>query len=109
MEISAKTKEGKSVTVNYDLPTDLAGLVAKFGDAVVYSNAKGAFVIGLQALLRRNIDKPQAEVQAAVDGYVPGVRGSSGPRKSTFEKLQESVTTLSDEEKKELIKRLRAG
>jgi hypothetical protein len=47
-------------------------------------------------------------VQAAVDGYVPGVR-SSGPRKSSFEKVQESLGSLSEEEKKELIKRLRAG
>lgn len=108
MEISAKNKAGATVTVNYDLPTDLAGLVAKYGDAVVYSNAKSALVIGLQALLRRNIDKPQAEVQAAVDGYVPGVR-ASGPRKSSFEKVQESLGSLSEEEKKELIKRLRAG
>ena len=108
MEISAKNKTGANVTVNYDLPTDLAGLTAKYGEAVVYSNAKSALVIGLQALLRRNIDKPQEEVQAAVDAYVPGVR-ASGPRQSTFEKLQNSVDSLSEEEKKELIKRLKAG
>lgn len=108
MEISAKTKAGATVTVNYELPEDLAGLIAKYGEAVVFSNAKSALVIGLQALLRRNIDKPQEEVQAAVDAYVPGVR-ASGPRQSTFEKLQNSVGSLSEEEKKELIKRLKAS
>lgn len=112
MEISATVKTGEkagsTVKVNYDFPADLAALTAKFGESVVFSNAKSAIIIGLQALLRRHIDKPQDELQKIVNAYVPSTR-ESGPRKTQFEKVQDALGSLSEEEKKELIRKLRAA
>lgn len=111
MEIKAKLSKdpSKNVTVNYDLPEDLDGLVGRFGKEVVASNAVDSIVISVQALCRRALEKGKtaAEIQQAVSEWSPKV-GTRGPAKSAFERVSENLGKLSEEERKELIKQLRA-
>jgi len=113
--VTAKTKvkvEGqpdveKNASVEYDIPSDLEGLRAKFGDEVVASNAEGAIVISLQSFMRRHIDKTPEELQALVNGWKPDTRAAV-VRKSAFEKASEAIGGLTAEQRKELIAKLKA-
>lgn len=108
MEISFKTKEQPEVRkVNFDMPADLDGLRAKFGDDSVYSNAAGAYVISLQALCRRHIDKSDEEIQALVDGWNPNER-SPAVKQSAFERASSALGKLTPEEKAALLAKLSA-
>lgn len=106
--INAKTKtHPESVSVEYELPETLDGLVEKFGAEVVASAAQDAFTISIQALMRRNIEKTGEELQEIVDAWVPGVR-QAGVRKTPFEKATAALKGMSDEERAELLRRLQA-
>jgi len=109
MEISAKTKEmTAAVTIEYDMPTTLDGLVEKFGADVVGSAAQGALIISLQAAMRRMIEKekPQAEIQSTLAGWRPDVR--SVVKQTAFEKVTSSLDKLSPDERKSLLAKLKA-
>lgn len=116
MEVTAQVKKsGKSVTVNYDIPEDLDGLRAKFGDEVVAGRAHGAIVIDLQAFLRRKLEPKEgeaepsaADIQAAVAEWKPGTRAASGPKKSNAEKIGDLFANLSAEEKAKILASLTA-
>lgn len=109
MAITAKTKDHpESVSVEYDLPETLEGLVEKFGAEAVASAANDSFTISIQALMRRHIEKPQEELQALVNEWKPGVR-SPAVQKTSFEKAASQITKLSPEEREELLRRLQAG
>ncbi len=108
MEIQFKTKEHPEARkVNFDMPEDLDGLVAKFGPESVYNNATGSYVISLQALCRRHIDKSDEEIQAIVDAWNPNER-SPAVKQTAFQKASSALKQLSDEEKRELLNQLRA-
>ena len=108
MEVTAKTKEHPEVvTVQFDLPADLKGAVALYGEEVVYNKFASATVIDLQAVLRRNIDKPQEELQAIVNSWKPGVRAPAA-KQSAFEKASAAIGAITNpEERKALLKALR--
>lgn len=105
MEISFKTKEHPEARkFEYNMPEDLDGLVAKFGADQVAAAAQGAFVISLQALARRHIEKSDAEIQELANAWDPNVR-SPGVKKSAAEKASSALAKLSDEERQELLRR----
>lgn len=107
--ISAKTKEHpESVSVEYDLPETVEGLVEKFGAEAVAAAAKDSLVISIQALLRRNIEKSADELQTLANEWKPGVR-SPAVQKSAFEKAAQQVGKMSEEERQELLRRLQAA
>lgn len=109
MEISFKTKEHPEARkVNYDMPEDFAGLVARFGEESVYAAAAGAYVISLQALARRHIEKSDEEVQALVTAWDPNTR-SPAIKQTAFEKASSALSKLSPEEKAELLAKIRAS
>lgn len=109
MDVSAKTKEHPEVvSVSYDIPDTLADLTAKFGEGVVASNAKGAIIISLQAFIRRHIDKSQEELNKLVAEWKPDTR-ASGPKKTALEKATEALSSLSAEQRAELLKQLTGG
>lgn len=99
-------KKGSSATVNYDIPADLPGMTKAFGDAVVYAAAKGAIIIGLQAFIRRHIDKgtAPADIQKEVTAWKPDVR--SVVKQTAFEKANSAIKGLSAEERAKLLKDL---
>ncbi len=107
MEIKFKTKDTDARQINYDMPEDLAGLTAKFGDDSVYKAASGAFVISLQALARRHIEKSDAEIQALANDYNPSERASA-VKLSPLERAQKALGGLSAEDKAELMAQLKA-
>lgn len=105
-EISFRKKgDETSRKANFDMPESLEALVAKFGEDAVYSNAVDSITISLQALGRRHIDKPDAEIQALFDAWVPGTRGAV-VRKSPFEKAQALVGGLNAEQRAALLAQL---
>jgi hypothetical protein len=109
MDISFKTKEHPEArTVSYDFPADLEGLVAKFGNDSVYDNAVGSFVISLQALCRRHIEKSDEEIQEIVTNWDPNTR-ATGVRKTAAEKVSAALGQLSPEEKAALLAKLQAS
>ena len=119
MEISAKLKDSKeAITVNYNFPSDLKGLTEKFGADVVYSKAIDSLTINVQSLVRRHlitkvdkdgktISKPktQAEIQAIVSAWIPGV---GAVRKTPVEKIGNLLSQMTPEEKKALLAQLSA-
>ena len=116
MEVQARTKEKPTpVKVKYDFgdngsdnPT-LKGLVARFGEEVVASRAHSALVIDLQALMRRHIESKEfslEKLQKAVAEWKPSV--ISTVRRSAAERVEDTVSRMTDEERAELLKKLTA-
>jgi Mg/Co/Ni transporter MgtE len=94
MEISFKTKElPESRKVNFDMPADL--------------DAAGAYVISLQALARRHIEKSDEEIQQLVTDWNPNER-SPAVKQSAFERASSALSKLSPEEKAALLAKLSA-
>lgn len=116
MKIQArKTKvvDGKRVpqapvAFEYDLPASLADKVKKFGEDVVNAAAEDSFVIAVQALARRLLEKGKnaVEIQTAVAAWLPNVR--TIVRQTAFEKASTSIKSLSPEERKQLLAQLQA-
>lgn len=111
MKISAKTKDHpEPIEVEFDLPEDAEGLVAKYGLDLVADKARGALVIDIQAIMRRHIDNgaDAAAIQDAVSQWVPGVRGPV-TKQTPFQRASNALGSLSDEEKAELLRKLQGG
>ena len=107
-EVSAKLgKEGDVIKVNYPFldATDLNGLAKNFTEAVVVAHAKSSMTVALQGLIRGLIkqEKSQAEIQKAISEWKPGMRT---PGKSRMEKAEDLVGKMTDEEKRDLLKKL---
>lgn len=108
-EIKVKTKEHPTpVVVNYDLPTDLPGLMEKFGDEVVATYANRGITLAIQALVRTNIDTPKDEIQKMVDSWVPGTR-IRGPQKSPIEKATALLGNMSADDLQALLAKVKAA
>lgn len=108
MEIQFKTKEQPEVRkINYDMPEGLSGLVERFGEDAVAKAASGAFVISLQALARRHIEKSDEEIQELAAAWNPNERASP-VKQSPFERAAGALGKLSAEEKAELFRKLQA-
>ncbi len=102
-EITARKKDSDtSITVNYDLPETVAAALERFGEDAVLNAVNDSFTIAIQALIRRHIEKDQAEVQALVDAWVPGQRGPS-VKKTPQEKAAAALKAMSPEERAELL------
>lgn len=105
-------KEKASVVVNYDLPTTLDELVAKFGSEVVAAKAVDSIVIDIQANVRRMAKKEgkdamtQDQIQAKINDYKPSAQ--SAVRRPPAEKVADLVGKMSAEEKAELIRKLQS-
>lgn len=115
MQISSRLKEWPkeqaSVTVEFDLPEDHAGLVAKFGEAVVASKAVDSLVIDVQANVRRLLRAKEkytpAQIQEKISAYKPSA--SNTVRRSPVEKMSDLVGKMTAEQKAELLKQLQAA
>lgn len=113
VSISAKVKDGNPVTVSYDLPDTVEGLVEAFGADVVYTKAKQSIVIDAQAYIRRQITPNKdgvaasaEQVQSAIASWKPDNR--AGTKVSAADKAKKAIGAMSAEERKELLKSLKA-
>lgn len=105
MEISFKTKEHPEPRkIEYPMPESLADLTEKYGEDAVAAAAKGSFVISLQALARRHIEKGDEEIEALALEWNPNERSASTP-KTTAEKAASALAKLSPEDRAELLRR----
>lgn len=101
--ITAKKKDSdKVVSIEYDMPGNLAGLTEKFGEEAVASAAVDSFTISIQSLIRRHFDKSQEEIEAAVAAWQPGVR-TAGVKKTPLEKAQAALKAMSAEDRAALL------
>lgn len=99
------TDEEKSAEVTYDFGSNLPEMVDKFGEKVVYSNARAQMIIWLQAGIRRCL-KGEADPQVWADNTKPGEPRARG--KSKVQKIQEAVTAMSLEELKAIQEQIKA-
>lgn len=99
---ATKRDADRTVKVEYDMPDTLDGLVEKFGAEQVASAATDSFTIAIQALIRRNFDKTQEEIQEAVNSWQPGVR-SPASKKTPLEKAQAALRQMSAEDRAALL------
>lgn len=112
MEVTAKLSGTETgVTVNYDFPDTLEGLVDKFGSEIVYGKAMDSLVIDVQALVRRHLKgsekvppKSAEAIQEIVSEWVPGV---GAVRKSPVEKVGALIASMTPEQKAALLASLR--
>ena len=118
MQVSAKTKvksgEGEhavenevEVTIEYDMPESIEGLIEKFGQPVIVAQTRAALVISLQAAIRRLVTKGKSpdDIEKELAAWRPDVR--SVVRRSTMEKVTSSLDKLTPEQRRELLAKLR--
>ena len=77
-QITAKKKIGdivKEASINYDFGNSLEEMTKKFGAEVVFSNARGSFIITGQAAMRRYLEtgKNPKEIADLMGTWKPGV------------------------------------
>lgn len=99
------SKNNVTVHADYDFGENLEAMRQKFGDEIVYSNARQQMKIGIQALMRRKIEKGENEaaIKQAVAEYVPGM---AGERQDPVEKFKSRWASLPDGEREAILKEL---
>ena len=102
-----KEENSPSCTVRYDLGDNLQEAIDKFGEGVVYKRFEQSLTIEIQAIMRRHMSgekpKTEAEIQALVDEFSPGLQRQ---RKSGKEKALELLECLSEADREEILKSL---
>lgn len=112
-DIKVKTgsgEEAKVVSVSYNIPETVAGLVEKYGDEQVAALAGRAITLAVQALVRQKIAAGSSaeEAQGAVNAWVPGVRGPV-TKKSPLERASAALSGMSPEDLAALLAKVKAA
>lgn len=105
-------KAGRSIEVELSwLDKNLAGLVSEFGEEAILLAVKSDMVIGVQALIRGNLErgKSNEEITAMAKAWKPGVRqpGKTRGTKVSTEDVMETFKFKTAEEKTALINALK--
>jgi len=103
------TQTFKDEEYTADLGENLDEMSSKFGADAVYQAAKGAFVVAIQNMIRarRTAGMDQAATQEAVNSWAPGQRSSI--QVDPVQALLCKWGSMSDEEKKELMTKLKSA
>lgn len=99
-------KDGKEARVFYDYGDSLADMTELFGEAVVFSNARGKMIIGLQAAMRSRLKAGQ-DIGKLIESYKPGVAMEKIPTDMN-KATEDYFSGLSEEEQDAMITRLMA-
>lgn len=104
-QVSAKsTKTDKTATVDYDFGDNVQDMIDRFGEEVVFTNAKANMRVSLQGIIRSAMNaEPPRNPQEEADKWKPG---TAAPRKSAVEKAKDLLGGLSEEQRAELLKNL---
>ena len=104
VEVTAKKNEAEA-TINYDFGENLEEMIEKFGDSVVFTNARSNMKIVLQAAMRRRLEAGQPTEDLAAN-WKPGVQ---------MERIIDPIAaakakyaTMTDDEKAAFLEDLRA-
>ena len=112
IKVKSGREEGSTVvTVNYDIPTSSADLVAKYGEETVVDLCTRALTLGVQALVRQKLangETDQATLQNMVDNWVPGVRGPI-TRQTPLERATSALNKLDPAALAELLAKVKAA
>lgn len=105
---TGKEDSAKTVVVNYEFPTSVAGYVDRFGEEQTASLLGRSVTLAIQALVRQKAaaGTDDSALQNAVNSWQPGVRGPI-TKKTPYERAQSALTGLSQEELQELLKQYR--
>lgn len=109
IEVSAKKEGYDEVTITFDFGKSLKELVAKFGEEVVFTNARANMKITLQGVIRRLIaaGKNQDEIATTLVDWKPGVQ-----MERTVDPLavaRKAMANMDDDQKQQFIQNLLAG
>jgi DNA-directed RNA polymerase specialized sigma24 family protein len=111
MKVNAKLAGmDESVSVEYDIPENLAASIEKLTEEVVYSRFRAALVVDLQSFMRNKIKQQteeggsldEAALQTAVDEWVPGVKRAG---KSAEEKIADLLAGLPEDERNAILEK----
>jgi hypothetical protein len=111
--ISAKrSTDAASTEVTYDLGDNLTEMVAKFGEAIVYAKARQSIIVDAQVVIRHELTETakhpaldQGALQDFMNTWKPEGRK---PKATAAEKAQASIAQMTPEERKALLKKLKA-
>ena len=108
IEATEKTS-GKKVAVTYNFGATLDEAIEKFGAEVVFSGFRRTSVITAQGVMRRlaKAGKSDAEIQAAITNWKPGVQAEriSDP----VARLKSMFSSMSAEERQKIMAELMGG
>lgn len=108
-DIKAKTKEfPNGHTISYDIPDTFSAFVGKYGEEYTLNLATAKLEHNVQSIVRQNIEKSTAEVQALVDAWVPGTR-TAGAKKSPLERASAALAGMSADDLAALLEKVRAA
>ena len=97
---------GKKVAVTYNFGASLAEAIEKFGEDVVFSGFRRTSVITAQGIMRRlaKAGKSDAEIQAAISGWKPGVAAERVT--DPVARLKSMFSSMSAEERQKIMAEL---
>jgi len=104
-----KTKHPEAtVSADIDFGDNIAAMVTKFGEGIVFSQAKAALTVAFQGWLRSQLDQGKTvdEIQTNAKSWKPGERKQG---KSPREKLLEQLSSLSPEERAAILRDANGG
>ena len=105
IEASEKSSS-KKLSATYNFGASLAEAIEKFGEDVVFSGFRRTSVITAQGIMRRlaKTGKTDAEIQAAISGWKPGVAAEriSDP----VARLKSMFSSMSAEERQKIMAEL---
>lgn len=90
-------------SVEYDFGDNLDEMVDKFGEDVVFSNAKGAMVISLQSIMRTSISKNESAADCAKKAAEWKPK-TAAPKKSKVERGLELTAGMSKDDLEAFLK-----
>lgn len=108
---SGREEGATTITVNYDLPATVADAITKYGEDTVADLVTRSLTLGVQALVRVKMGKgttDAGELQAAVDAWVPGVRGPV-TRQTPLERATSALKSLDPAALAELLAKVKAA
>lgn len=109
VEVSAKKEGYAEVTITFDFGKNLGELTGKFGDDVVFTNARANMKITLQGVMRRLLEagKSQEEISEFCANWKPGMQ-----MERTVDPLavaRKAMAQMDDDAKQAFIEKLLAG
>lgn len=107
VKVTTGEHAGKEASFTYDIPTTLREAIDNFGEDVCEAHCIRSLVVAIQGHARGMVGKKtDAEIQAAMDDWRPGMPRQS---KSAEEKFDELWEKMSPEDRAAIQKRMRAS
>jgi len=105
-KVTKTLESGDTATVNVKFPETVKETLDWIGEPVTMSIINRQLVLKVQSFMSTHLKakKTPDEIQAAVNAWKPGL---VKPKKSSVDKILEGYGTLSPEEKKAMLEKLR--